>query len=275
MMNTKNIIAIDKNTAVSLDNAFSIAKKGNEYEIDVYIANPVTFLNDNRELAKLAYEIGKNCYVPTSDGTVRITMLPEDLVNDVFSLNTDGSKNVIQFTFNIDTKGNILKHDVKLSNINVNYLLDKTSAVSIMNGSGLSVVYKDLKNLGELTNILHNKYTSLKYDDEGNKIQSTPSLLVNRLIAKDADLAIYRDKTKYTKEKTNTTHSSTPLRRMVSNINLGLYLYQKGLCNLSDKDIYTVEDNMDEIIAHLNEVEVIDKSIDHGKKVLTKKRALS
>ena len=261
-ISNKNIITIDQKSAKCLDSAFSIEKDESNYIVDVYISDIVTFLNYNRELAQTAYEVGKNYYIKTPSGTNRISMLPSILINDFFSLNSNNPKNVINFTFYIDNNGNILEHNIKLSRIKVNTSLSKKSVSSIMNGIGTNPLYNDLCHFDELTGLLYEKHKlANNSNDNLGRMQAIPSTLVNHLIAEDANLAIYSHKNYYTKTKTNRAHSSTPLRKIVSDINLGLYLYQNKLSNINDRDIYMIEDNLAEIITHLNQVEKLDENI--------------
>ena len=89
------------------------------------------------------------------------------------------------------------------------------------------------------------------------------SIIVNYCVGYESSLAIYREHGVYTADKkSGYTHSATPLRRIVSDINLGLFLTQKGLLDMSDKNIHLIEDNMGEILAHINKVGKVQRYID-------------
>ena len=79
----------------------------------------------------------------------------------------------------------------------------------------------------------------------------------------EADFVIYRDGCYVKKgEDSCYTHSVTPLRRFVSNINLAFLLNQKGEVSFSDKDLNYVERNIDEILAHLNRQDELSRFVD-------------
>mgnify|MGYP003318363492 CR=1 FL=1 len=99
-----------------------------------------------------------------------------------------------------------------------------------------------------------------------------PSVLVNYYIGKQAEFAIYREYSQYTKKYKNDpyTRSVTPLRRFVSNINLAFFLNQNGIVSFPERDLVCIEKNIDEIIKHLNETEQIGKFIERNKSFVLK-----
>lgn len=259
----KKVISVDSRGSRCLDNAFSIEKDGNGYIMDVYLPDVVTFLKLNKPLAHETYKRALTHYYKNEHNDIIIPMLPYELCSDLLSLNNHGYKNVIHFTFYIDAVGIIQNYNVKLSRVLNKYPLFIKSVKLLLNGKRVNAVSGDIKCLSEIAPaVLYNfGYNSAR--DAIDEIIALPSLLINRLIAYDANCAIYKNSKigLYTRKICQTTNSATPLRNFSSDINLALYMHQYNLGNISDDDVYMIEDNLDEIIEHLNETEYIDRYI--------------
>ena len=89
------------------------------------------------------------------------------------------------------------------------------------------------------------------------------SILTNYYIGEKSLFAIYRVSGKYKCEASelNYTHSVTPLRKFVSNINLAFFLNQQGVESFDEKKLNYVENNIDEILNHLNYKEYLNKYV--------------
>ena len=259
----KKIISIDIPGTLCLDNAFSIEKDGNGYILDVYVTDVVTFLNYNRPLAEEAYKKASSHYYETSKGVVRVSMLPDELSNNLLSLNHNGYKNVIHFVFNIDSFGIIQNHNIKLSRIRKKFPLTYKGAESVLKDNTLYPAYDSLINLREIAPVVLDNFGYNNAVTDIDAMSALPSLMVNRLIAYDADTAIYKNSKSgtYTKRRSLTSASATPLRNFSSDINLALYLYQYKLGNISDRDVYMIKDNFPKIIKHFNDIEYIDRYV--------------
>ena len=87
------------------------------------------------------------------------------------------------------------------------------------------------------------------------------SILVNYYVGHETEFAIYRSVGKYT-AKADTdcyTHSVTPLRRFVSNINLAFFLEQNSISSFPERDLVRIQNNTEEIVEHLNDTDNLNK----------------
>ena len=273
----KKIITVDDSFVPDRDTAFSIENFDGTYLLDVYVSDVPSVLCRNRDFALDAYKRGCSYYIRKykNSGNINIDMLPPVLSRGYYSLIPGYQKRVIDFSFIFDKKGNMQDASVTKRRIEVSNAVTPEEADRILRDESFpSPVQTDIRLLQELKElILQNA------KDNGKRIYSTQdligitSVIVNMHIAEDADMAIYRNKGVYTKEKSDYTHSTTPLRRFVSNINLALYLYQNGLMDPNDfnmRDVLKIEAYMDEIIAHLNDVDALNSYIDAHQRVLRK-----
>ncbi|MBR4672480.1 MAG: RNB domain-containing ribonuclease [Bacilli bacterium] len=269
----KKIITIDDVDSPDLDGAFSITKDSDGvYDLEVYISDVPTFLSNNRKLAEEAYKRGVTYYIRNykDKANINVDMLPRNLSHHLLSLRKGSAKNVICFNFKIDSKGNILSCDVGFKKIVVDRALPPYKAVAIASGKLSNTgIDTDIKLLDELKRImLRNKGSIFLTDTD---LVGINSILVNSYVGKEAALAFYRNNGIYTAEKQcGYTHSATPLRRIVSDINLSLFLNQKGLMKVADSDIHIIEDNMEEMLAHFNRVDRVQRYIDGNSITLRK-----
>lgn len=270
----QKIITIDDANSPDLDSAFSIKNFDGLYSLDVYIADVPSFLNKNRKLANDAYNRGVSYYIRDfkNHKNLNIDMLPPSLSHFYLSLNKGYVKNVVAFNFLFDQNGRVISTTVGKKRIKVTHAVTPNAAQKIINGKLLcSPIEDELKDLSKLKSLVLKNAK----EDENNCIfisdlVGVTSVLVNTYVAENAKLAIYRDHGTYTKEKCGYTHSSTPLRRIVSDINLGLFLNQNGLLALNDRDIYKIEDNIDEIIEHVNRADKAQKYVDKNSRLVRK-----
>ena len=273
----KNVITIDEAYSPDLDGAFSIEKKDNMYVLEVYVTDVPSFLLKNEELMKIAYDRATSMYNSQNSNRLIIRdMLPQEISHDYFSLKKNGIKNVITFTYYIDFTGNVVLQNISRNAVFINDNIRPKRAESILlSPSKYSRTDKDLKLYKEACELI-SKNSKERFLNELNpdKIESiigVPSILTNYHIGKNSDFAIYREQGKYTKEsKEKYTHSSTPLRKFVSNINLAFYLNQIGIIDCPDKYIYYVEDHLDEIIDHINKQEEVKEEFQKKYKMIKK-----
>ena len=142
----------------------------------------------------------------------------------------------------------------------------------MVNSSGMdgSLIGDSLKIYRELCKLVSfnsgDKYLSRLNCNRISDLVAFPSVLVNYYIGYMADFVIYRDNGVYTTSVSDDgckyTHSVTPIRRFVSNINLAFFLEQNGVVHFANKDLYYVMDNSVEIVRHLNDRESISRFVD-------------
>lgn len=264
------ILTIDDPTSLDLDGAFSIIKNSDGYVFKVYVSNVPVLLRDNRKLCEEVYQRGTSMYVRNyNGGNYSIDMLPKYLSCKYFSLNSRGLKDAIEFAFEFGLDGEFYSCCVDRKRIRINNNLSPEYAKRMVfsNDDG-NVIGDSLKYYRELCLLVssksNDKFLSKLNSNRISDLVAFPSVLVNYYIGYMAEFTIYRNNGVYTtrNEECKYTHSVTPIRRFVSNINLAFFLEQNGVVHFANKDLYYVMDNSDEIIRHLNDRENISKFVD-------------
>lgn len=274
----ERIITIDDPMSPDLDGAFSIRKNSDGYVLKIYISDVPVFLRDNRELCKEAYLRGCSMYVRDfkNNCNINIDMLPQCLSHHYLSLNLDGCKNVIVFTFFVSNDGIIYSSGVDREMIVVTNKLSSLEADEIINSNDdYGLIQNDLRNYRKLCKVVGDKtsdkfLSNLNYNKMSDLI-GFPSILVNYYIGHKAEFAIYRGNGIYTIDKGDCyTHSVTPLRKFVSDINLAFFLEQSRVVSFSDKDLYYVQDNVIDIINYLNSRYELSKFVEKNSSFVRK-----
>ena len=268
----KNIIAIDDPLSPDLDGAFSIEKFDDIYMLNVYVSDVPSFLKKNINLCKEAYNRGNSFYFRNGKGkgNINVDMLPSFLSHKFLSFNSGFTKNAIEFSYIFDKRGNLIFRNVDRKRIRITHGISPKVANEIINSSEyLGLLQDDLRTYKELCKLVcsnsKNKWLKSLSSDNINDLVGFSSILTNYYIGEESDFAIYRDKGIYVKSSDELyTHSTTPLRRFVSDINLAFFLNQNGVVDFKEKDLIYVERNIDEIIEHLNECEQIAKFVERN-----------
>ena len=273
----KNIITIDKSISPDLDGAFSVEKKDDLYFLEVYVTDVPSFLLLNENLLKHAFDKSTSMYNhQNSDKLLIRDMLPPSISHNYLSLKKNEFRNVITFSYCIDNAGNVYLQGISRNLVFINDNVDPQIAKDmILSDSNHNKTQEDLKLYRHLCELicqnskerLLGKLNPLSVND----IIGVPSILTNYHVGQNSKLAIYREHGVYTKSsEEHYTHSVTPLRRFVSNINLIAYLNQLGIINCPDRYIYYVEDNIDYIIDHLNEQEKMSQYFEKSYRLIKK-----
>lgn len=267
---SKTIFAIDDAKSLDLDGAFSINKDAGCYVFNVYVSDVPSFLKNNKRVCEEAYKRGCSFYIRNSkEEDIMIGMLPEFLSQDYLSLLNNESRDVLDFEFIFNDDGSLISTNVSRKQIRVTYNLTPKTAKKIMfeNNDDYNV-RKELLLCLELFKKVNAKtdkryLKSLSLNSISDYI-AFPSIFTNYYLADNSQFAIYRDSGKYTRtvEGELYTHSVTPLRKFVSNINLAFFLEQEGIVNFDNKFLNSIEDNIDEIIEHLNQQDRLNEFID-------------
>lgn len=276
--NSNKIIAIDEANSPDLDGAFSIKLVDGTYIFDVYITDVPTFLKNNKELCREAYLRGCSMYIRDYKNmmNINIDMLPVFLSHKFLSLNKEDFKNVIDFNFVIGKNGKLYSSDIKRGKIMVTNRIAPVTAEKILSSEEyMGQVQKSLRHYQNLCKIIckSSKDEFLKHlnPHKISDLIAFPSIFTNYYIGHEAEYAIYRNDGVYTNEKSSYyTHSTTPLRKFVSDINLAFFLEQKGVVSFPDRDLNYVESHTEEIIGHLNERDTISKFIESNNRFVKK-----
>ncbi len=265
----ERILSIDNPLSRDLDGAFSIRKEGECYNLKVYITNVPSFLKENNKLAREAYNRGNTIYIYNGKKPItQIHMLPSFLSCDKLSLLQGCFRNAIVFEFIIDNNGNVENKSIKIKKIYVNKNLSQLEANELLtNDKVLSKIQTDLKlykeAVGKVVKTSKDLYINRLNVNKVIDLVAFSSILTNYYIGEKSLFAIYRVSGKYKCEASelNYTHSVTPLRKFVSNINLAFFLNQQGVESFDEKKLNYVENNIDEILNHLNYKEYLNKYV--------------
>ncbi|MCX7830554.1 MAG: VacB/RNase II family 3'-5' exoribonuclease, partial [Acidobacteria bacterium] len=149
-------ITIDPKDAKDFDDAISVEKKKGElYKIYVHIADVSFFVKEGSKLDEEAKEKGNSIYLP---GTV-YPMLPENLSNNLCSLNENEEKLCVTAEIDLDSRGKFVKSEFYESVIKSSKRLNYEEAEEILNGRNdfEDEVTKTVKIGFEIASLLHDK----------------------------------------------------------------------------------------------------------------------
>lgn len=276
------IIALDGEESLDLDSVFSIDKEGDLYFFNVYVSDVPSFLGENRELSINAYKQGTSFYLRDNGKNINYDMLPAKLSHDYLSmLSKDVSlkpKSVISFQFVIDNNGNVCSSSVSRNKVVVDYNLTSYDASRILNKKEINTkVDRSIYLLRDLCKVISSTttkpYLANLWKVSVDDMIALPSLLVSYYVAGELDFGIYRENGIYTKNPSNSEiylNSSAPLRRYVDDINLAILLEQKNLQRFNRDDFRYLENNIDEVIGHLNEQNFLSKYIEKNNSLVKK-----
>ncbi len=154
-------ITIDGEDAKDLDDAVSLTKCGEYYNLGVHIADVSHFVAENSAIDKEAIKRGTSVYF--ADRV--IPMLPVKLSNGLCSLNPDEKKLTMSVIMKIDKKGNVSEYKILKSVIRSDYRMTYSDVTKILDGDKkLCNKYKKivpmLEGMDELREILHSKRMS-------------------------------------------------------------------------------------------------------------------
>lgn len=246
-LDQSKIFTLDKNGSITFEQAYGLRFDGKYYFFDIYLPDVLTFFENNRNVFKTAYERGETIY----DKNHKYDMIPYPNIIEHLSFKTNAARNSIRFSFVIDKKGRIIHYDIDPVCIRVKKHMNDKIAKQIIQGQtkdDCSILL--LKDLVSLPKSQENKgNNSISITD----LVGFSSIFLNRFISDKCDYLIFTDNNKFVSKPTNYVNVSTPIRKIVSDINLALFLNHKGYFRLEDKDLYYYMDNKEEIIEHLND----------------------
>lgn len=159
----KCIITIDGKYTKIRDDAFSVSKlKNDNYLLEIYASNVSSYVLPETDLDKRARSMGKTIW--TNLG--QINMLPQSLSQNILSLNIDGYRRCICYSFEFTKELELVDFNIRRTLIkpsfNISY--DEVDTISkdnieLYNSLSLARVFLELSNYNN-TNI--NEYHSLK-----------------------------------------------------------------------------------------------------------------
>ncbi len=164
------VVTIDGSDSKDLDDAISIKKTKEGYELGVHIADVTHYVKEGSKLDKEAFQRGTSVYLIDSV----IPMLPKELSNGLCSLNAGEDKLCLSLKINLDNKGNIISHDIFKSVIKSSYRLVYDDVSDFLEekkaNSKLEQIGDTLHHMMDLSIVLRNKrYNSGSIDFDFNE----------------------------------------------------------------------------------------------------------
>ena len=135
------IITIDGDDAKDFDDAISITKNGDVYDLGVYIADVSHYVREGSKIDEEAFKRGTSVYFPDHV----LPMLPTELSNGICSLNPNEDRFVLAVEMKINSAGKILAYEIHKGIIKSAYRMTYKKVTKILQGDKqLTAEYKDL-----------------------------------------------------------------------------------------------------------------------------------
>lgn len=122
------MVTIDGEDAKDLDDAVSVARKGEYYILGVHIADVTNYVQENSALDHEAKERGTSVYLVDRV----IPMLPHTLSNGICSLNAGEDRLALSCIMTVDLRGNVVDHEIAETVIHVDRRMTYTSVKKIL-----------------------------------------------------------------------------------------------------------------------------------------------
>lgn len=135
------IITIDGDDAKDFDDAISVTKNGENYELGVYIADVSHYVRQGSKLDEEAFKRGTSVYFPD----YVLPMLPVELSNGICSLNPNEDRFVLAVEMTISPVGKVVNYNICKGIIKSSYRMTYKKVTKILQGDKeLTNQYKDL-----------------------------------------------------------------------------------------------------------------------------------
>ena len=121
-------VTIDGEDAKDLDDAITLTKEGGNYILGVHIADVTNYVQENSALDREALKRGTSVYL--ADRV--IPMLPHVLSNGMCSLNAGEDRLALSCIMTVDSKGNVIDHQIAETVVNVDERMSYTSVKKIL-----------------------------------------------------------------------------------------------------------------------------------------------
>lgn len=112
-------VTIDGRDSKDFDDAISIEKNGENYDLYVHIADVANYVKRSTAIDNDAYDRGNSTYLYN----IVVPMLPKELSNGICSLNPNSDRLTLSLKMTINNKGKVIANDFYQAVINSNYRL--------------------------------------------------------------------------------------------------------------------------------------------------------
>ena len=155
-------VTIDGEDAKDLDDAITLTREGEYYQLGVHIADVTNYVQEHSALDVEALKRGTSVYLVDRV----IPMLPHKLSNGICSLNAGENRLALSCIMTIDKKGNVIDHNIAETVIKVDRRMSYTSVKKILEDQDETEIreYEELvpmfERMEELAAILRKKRMS-------------------------------------------------------------------------------------------------------------------
>ena len=155
-------VTIDGEDAKDLDDAITLTREGEYYQLGVHIADVTNYVQEHSALDVEALKRGTSVYLVDRV----IPMLPHKLSNGICSLNAGENRLALSCIMTIDKKGNVIDHNIAETVIKVDRRMSYTSVKKILEDQDETEIreYEELvpmfERMKELAAILRKKRMS-------------------------------------------------------------------------------------------------------------------
>lgn len=153
------MVTIDGEDAKDLDDAISITKAGENYQLGVHIADVTNYVQERSALDREAYERGTSVYLVDRV----IPMLPHALSNGICSLNAGEDRLALSCIMTVNPKGEVIDHKIAETVVHIDQRMSYTSVKKILEDRDPEEIeaYKEFvpmfEQMAELAKILREK----------------------------------------------------------------------------------------------------------------------
>lgn len=169
------MVTIDGEDAKDLDDAVSLSKEGELYQLGVHIADVTNYVQENSALDWEAKKRGTSVYLVDRV----IPMLPHKLSNGICSLNAGENRLALSCLMSINKKGEVISHEIVESVIKVDRRMSYTSVKKILEDGDeteikeyetLVPMFEMMKELAAILREKRKKRGSIDFDFPESKI---------------------------------------------------------------------------------------------------------
>lgn len=168
------MVTIDGEDAKDLDDAVSLYKEGGNYHLGVHIADVTNYVQENSALDHEACERGTSIYLVDRV----IPMLPHALSNGICSLNMKEDRLALSCLMTLDSKGDVIDHEIVETVINVDRRMSYTEVNKILEKDqemagryrDLVPMFQQMKELADIVREKRKKRGSIDFEFPESKI---------------------------------------------------------------------------------------------------------